>query len=159
MKKNYSTARRYAGKLKPYSPTEPLDLVHDAFVTWYKKTGKNLFDEELPTVLTCVRYVFLDFIKRKKWSKDKEWQGTRQNVELEEHHVVYSITPHDELVGKELMERMKTLLNETNGMLHQIIEKRFEGFTNTEIAEKLVVAKSLITYYLKNVDLTKLKDD
>jgi DNA-directed RNA polymerase specialized sigma24 family protein len=49
---NYYKARRYAWWLVG---TESLDLIHDSYLTWYKKCQKNLFEEHERTVIAVVK--------------------------------------------------------------------------------------------------------
>lgn len=53
--KAYWIARAYAFKL---SPSNYVDIVHDAFITYHKYKNKNLFEESRALITTCVKNEF-----------------------------------------------------------------------------------------------------
>ena len=147
--KVYNSARRYAEKLKF---TDSQDLLHDAYLIWYDKKGVDMFDEPVWKVFTVIRLTFLAFLKAKK----------RRHTYFEEfvdgYHKANQITPEDEAIATDLKKEYLQLgrLTRQNAHNHSIINdilfRKAFGLRNDEIAEDLSVSKSLVTYYLKQVD-------
>src|SRR5687768_16794717 len=65
---NYSKARRYANKCG-YG----LDVVHDAYLTWHKKTGNNLFNEPEHRVMAVMGWT----VRKTKNMGMQMWRGTK----------------------------------------------------------------------------------
>lgn len=59
---NYYKARKYAWYLVG---TESIDLIHDSYLTWYKKCQKNLFDEHERTVMAVVKLEWRQRLRNK----------------------------------------------------------------------------------------------
>ena len=170
---NYKKAKKYAKKLKR---VDPLDLVHDAYLTWHKKTGKDLFDEPIGRVFTVIRITFMSFLKKNKYQQgggSKRGSATRKFVTPLERgrrqyfeydgHKVNNITPEDEYIAtekSELFDRIvnslppnRTCFSDNPQFVKDLLRLKKKGFKNYEIAKTFGVDKSLITYYFKQVDL------
>lgn len=152
----YAEALRYASRLNPYPPIDHRDLVHTAYLNYFKAHGTNLFDQHPGTVFRTIKYTFFDSIKHKSWTKDKQAQGVRQFQPINELDAVTTITPHDIAVGNELKGKSEELLATTSGFTHKVLALKLRNFTNAEIADELEVTRGLITYYLKKVNLSIL---
>lgn len=161
--RTYQNAKRYATKIK-YN--DPIDLVHDSYVKWYEKTGQDLFDEPEGRVMSILRNTFRGFLSKNRWTYDKRTQGQRQFYEFrgdvtEDSNLVHShnpITPEDYYIAKELKERFVGVVATANPTVKEILNYRYLGYQNKEISEELGVSKSLITHYLKQVDLNGIRD-
>lgn len=171
--KKYWWARSYLYKL---DPDNHKDLCHDAYISYWKGTGKNLFDESEGMITTVIKRTAFSFWKSNSWQHNKERQGSRQFVQFiggDEDgtvddemipHKFNPITPLDELVAQELLDKYYVLTEtqrESRGhnthIIRKILDMRIEGFNNKEIAEELGVTKSLVTYYVKESGLNKLR--
>lgn len=75
---------------KTLHPSAPSDVVHDAFVDWYVKLHKSLFDEPEPMVMYMVRKTFNQYYRGKPF------------VRLINKVTQTMITPEDELIEREL---------------------------------------------------------
>ena len=171
--RTYRKAKRYAYKLKH---RDSLDLVHDAYLAWHSKTGKDLFDEPVGRVFTVIRLTFMTFLKKnkhqqgggsKRGSATRKYitpleKGRRQYFEFD-GHLVNHITPEDEYIALEksrLYDRIvesvppaRACFNGNEYIVRDLLRLKKKGYKNYEIAETLGVDRSLITYYFKQVDL------
>ena len=92
MRSAYRKACRYAFVLDRYNYT---DLVHDAYLYFYKKSGgQNLFEQHEGFILRCVKWMW--------WWRHKV---SKPQVEYEDHFFNYS-TPLQILESKEEVERI-----------------------------------------------------
>lgn len=154
----YQNAKRYATKIK-YN--DPIDLVHDAYVNWYDKTGQDLFDLPERRVMSIISFTFRGWLSKNRWTYDKVTQGQRQYVQFRDDvteeastvHAYNKITPEDECVAGELLDRMRELIDIARPPVKEILEYKLAGYHNNEISEELGVSKSLITYYLNKTEL------
>lgn len=156
----YQKAKRYATKIKY---TDPIDLVHDSYLNWYEKTGQDLFNEPEGRVMKVVNLTFRDYLNRRTWM----YNGVKYSknyfnfldggLELETAHKYDPITPEDHLIAQDLKDRFFEVVEGTIPIVKEILEYKYKGYKNNEIAEELGVAKSLITYYLKQVDLNVIR--
>ena len=87
LNEKYHTACDFAFKLSRSFFT---DITHDAFVAWFDKTNKNLFDEEEEVVLRAVKKMFY-----------KKYHGKRTVAYREKMTQVF-VTPENQLIEKEM---------------------------------------------------------
>lgn len=164
----YTAARRYATRIKY---TDPLDLVHDAYIRWYDKTGKDLFDEPEHLVMRMVYWEFKRWMKENNWTYNKEPQGKRLEFPLFSHEETMflspygdsferlaasrrtfnPVTPLDHCLANETEELYQRFIEESSEVGGKILELRREGFNNVEIAKKFNKAKSWVSYQLKQI--------
>jgi hypothetical protein len=165
----YRQAKRYAFKL---DPNNYKDICHDAYLSYYKQKQCNLFLEPPGIISNMIKWTTFDYWKRKSWSFNKENQGVRQFSSFSDGDEMLAdranhITPIDELVASELLNRFVKLTETTRDsravftknieIIRKILQLRLQSFTNKEIAEELGVSKSLITYYINQTDLNKIR--
>jgi DNA-directed RNA polymerase specialized sigma24 family protein len=151
--KKYAQAKRFAYKLKF---VDPIDLVHDAYITWFDKTGKDLFDEPQGRITNVIKFQFKAWLHSQEWYYNKESQGYRTFVEQIEQS--YPITPEDEFIGKELEEKMNKLILSSPDSTALILQMRKEGFKNSEIAEELKRTRGWVTKQLEYIAGSTPKD-
>ncbi len=133
------------------------DIVHDAFLTWFDKTGRNLFEEPEITALSVVKKTW----QGKYWQRTKitvggrmgryGWKGElvkRQFINADKVLMVNRVTPEDEYIAQELHELFMSMDSE---LRLQIYLYAVEGFSQTEIAKMLNQSKSFINYYFKKM--------
>jgi hypothetical protein len=159
--KGYHKAGSYLYKLDPVNYK---DIRHDAYLSFYKTTGENLFEQPEKLMIKVLKYTTFSFW-RVKSRKTKIQLNTEGGEELA--HVCELVTPFHQVIADELLNRYITLKNNlpdsravfTNNIrvLDQIMSYKLEGYNNKEIAEKLSVSKALVTYYLKQIDLESIK--
>lgn len=77
-------------------PPAATDIVHDAFVAWYDKTKRNLFDER--------EKIVMNMVKRTYWSKYFDNSSVSFNDRLKQNLT----TPEDEYIEQESGLRFMT---------------------------------------------------
>lgn len=129
------------------------DLLHDAYVKWYEKTGNNLFNE--PNVLGAkvIRNIHFNNLQKQMWTyrgrmyrrhnieatSGRGDQGREGNEDRGVYVPEYRVTPYDFSNGKELLARINT--SPEVGMV-------LEGYSQVEIASRLKKSTSLVNYYV-----------
>lgn len=85
----YYNAIDFAEKLSPNYFT---DVVHDAFVAWYDKTERNLFDEKEVIVKNMVKKIY--------WKK--YFNRSKVPVVSFNERMSHVMSPEDEYISKEI---------------------------------------------------------
>lgn len=177
-KTTYTNSRRYVYSLKL---EDPIDLLHDAYLKWYDKTGNDLFDEPQYRVFAIIKYTFKAQLKQGDWSiggKDS-YNGKKMKKFVTPRHTSkrqYSnfndgssygsvqddsttnnlADKYDHTTPLDILiekETRERYLNLANSDKSlKILELKAMGLRNNEIAEKWNVSKGLVAYYLKNID-------
>ena len=171
----YSTAKRYVQRL---NLTDPLDLLHDAYLNWYDKTGSDLFDEPMPRVYTVIKYTFRAHLKLGDWTTggSATYNGKKVKKFITPRHTSkrqYSsfrdggtfapasdyyeaadkadmVTPLDILIAKETRSRYLDLAIDEKSL--KILELKSLGLRNKDIAEDWNITRAMVTYYLRKVN-------
>lgn len=160
----YKQCLAYAFKLDPILYR---DLVHDAFITWFEKTGKNLFEEENKTAIAVVKRKWWQFLKSTRIKIGGQrgyynpWTGESRNGKrgtltkrfadvklMELPQMRNNVTPEDEYIAKELHEQF---LNVGGGLRLEIYKLAVMGYKQVEIASILDERPNLINYYFKQM--------
>lgn len=160
---NYRKARSYSFKLDSELYR---DILHDAYLAWWNKCERDLFDEHIGTIIKTVKYTFFAHLKNNVWFYNKVNQGQRKFVEFDEN-IFYATTPEDEYIATELLGEYMELINSVpkdravftgnEETTKEILTKRLNGYTNKEIAEEMGISKALITYYLNRTKLSEFE--
>ena len=124
------------------------DICHDAYLSFFKKTKTNLFDQPLPLITTVVKHQWYD---NWKW-KEKSYEPLTNNE-------TSGSTPLEELIASELIEACYELM--TDGIRKkrnpkktiEILELRLHGYCNAEIAKILNITKTAVAHYTKNLEM------
>lgn len=121
-----------------------IDLVHDAYIDWYRLKGTNLFQEPKGIILTKIRYLWLQRIRKNKYMKDGVFH-TRQFVSVFEDreetidpanigYIPQSDTNIIEDVSYNLLkEKLRKGLNKAD---YNLITKLGSGYTIGEVARQ-----------------------
>lgn len=133
-KKNYQQAIRYATKMSDHYHSK--DLVHDAFLRWYSKTGNDLFDQPLGLILRVVKNV-----QRSEYSS----RGFMFNGVIYPKKYIYLDSPDEQfkvltegtspeymLLSKEIFEEVQKGLSEFD---HKTFTNMVEGYLIKEMQE------------------------
>lgn len=167
---NYQKALNYAFHLNKELFR---DITHDAFMRWFEKTGKNLFDEHERIVISVVKrtwwsnYIGPSRIMYRgkrygKWFKRMDEIGgdgvgggdstpsyRKQSRWFMSRPALYNaVTPEDELIAKDLDEWFRRCDNETR---LDIYLYAIQGYTQSEISKIMELSPQLINYYFKRM--------
>lgn len=138
----YNQGRSYSYKL---AKNLYKDVLHDAYVKWYDKTGHNLFDEPISRVIKVIKYTWFGYYVNKRKVQNRD-----VFVEYDDH-MVNRTTPEDEMIGKELEQQFTSC---DSKMQLEIYLYAVQGYRPYEIAKVLGVSKGLLTYYFKKMAYT-----
>lgn len=160
---NYKKAKKYAKKLRR---VDSLDLVHDAYLVYHSRTGKDLFDEPIGRIFKIIQTSFHESINKtkhqgggsnhKRWTKRKfisKPYATYRHFSPFNEERVNNVTPLDICIANDLERAYKGLYVDQQGILRDILILKGQGYKNIEISSTLDISKQLVGYYLKQVDL------
>lgn len=149
MNENYRRARAYLYK---FTSTEYNDILHDAFLTYYRRTGLNLFERTNFNVIGVVRNQYYESLRKDAYVKN----GVRyffQHQSFEDYTSYNSTTPHDLLIGKEAYETIvrRTKQFDAPDIAQAVLDLRIEGYNTREIAEQLGLTPDQVNTYTTNL--------
>jgi len=141
---NYWNGRSYAWQVNRFLYR---DILHDAYIHWYNKTGKNLFDEPWKRVVRVIKLTYYGYYISQN-IRNRQWFEFDDNL-------FNTVTPEQQLIDSESFETLIKQIQQTyprsSNQMVQSLTLKLEGYQQKEIAEKLGVPKSLITYYFNNI--------
>lgn len=153
--KAYNQARGYAYALdKQYNR----DILHDSYLVWYDKTGRNLFDEHRGVITKTVKNLHMSGWTRKTFM----WRGVIYNKirmliesdvsfgvkQINAHVPFTNQNPHDLLVYAETIELIRQRLSSRAQL---VFEGLLLGYNQTEIALQMAVYRQIIQYEVKQI--------
>lgn len=145
----YVIAQSYAFKA---SPTNYKDLVHDAYLLWYDKTGTNLFERSNSTVISVIRNVLYEYRNRNYFLYDGEryTRSITSKDSFEDDFQLFedSNNPEIQLEYKELEEALIKALPELS---RKVLEGLKQGYKKGEIMEQLETSNVTITLAVKKI--------
>ena len=139
------------------------DLVHQAYINYWHTMGRDLFEEPIGRVLKCVKWAYYDMLKKKYGTNPKRkffdyYESGKFYDPVDNRYYslgIDSLSPDYILEGKELHDYIETVpqprQNKIPAVLNKIVNLKYQGFKNHEIADQLAMSKALVTYYLKQV--------
>jgi DNA-directed RNA polymerase specialized sigma24 family protein len=161
--KMYTKALRYAFMLMPYHQNY-YDLVHDAWIAWHKSRGTDLFEEEERTVIVTVKNVWRNYVSKNRYMHNGEHLNRVFEQIDEENH---GITP--QFAAKDSVDKLYIEAKRYYGTLaakvpahkatyermfddtENIVNLRYQGYSNKEIQEKLNISSTTIKKYMTNL--------
>lgn len=157
---SYFRARGYAYKL--VGPIIYPDLVHDAYLLWFDKTGQNLFEQDGRLITKVIKNIFLgrtknnQFMWRGKWypkSNIKLLQDAahrEEGTDFEGNGFAPRSTdnPENDLIVKDWVEQIQKTLSTYQA---EILNKFSQGYKPREIAAQRRTYSQLISSNLKHV--------
>jgi DNA-directed RNA polymerase specialized sigma24 family protein len=142
--KNYRQAQRYVDKL-----CADRDYVHDAYLRWYDKCGKDLFDETNGTVIRVLKYTILNAWEkggymvngeklRRSFVEIVDWDTTPRRVD----------SPEDIMVAHDLHDSVAVLLKDDYLMVFDMLA---QDHRLVDIAEKMGVTPQYVGWLVKRI--------
>jgi len=127
----YRRAIRYAACLD-YENRK--DLVHDTYINWLEKKGRDLFQEHEGTVVKAVYYMHMRGKLRLSHSFMKHGvRYTRQKLEFSDHKTkTNNESPEDTLIMKDFISNIEKSIPESHKEVFKLISL---GFTTKDISE------------------------
>jgi DNA-directed RNA polymerase specialized sigma24 family protein len=152
----YWKARGYAYKL--VNGDDYVDLVHDAYLDWFYKTGKNLFEESRVTILVAVKYR-----AKQRWrSRTFEWKyetfqkqyfkvtsEDQTNPEDGNTYAPLSTTTEHEQV--EVDHDINVYVRTLSEIQREVFDKLINDEDRVEIAEEFNTSPQVITARVKRL--------
>jgi hypothetical protein len=144
---NYNKGRSYSWKLNRFLYQ---DILHDAYVNYYKSKGRNLFEEEIKTVIRTIKLTYYGYYINRNFVRNRV-----ECIETFEDQYQNEITPEQQFIESEELEnliiKIKHNYPRTSDNMLESLDLKLSGYDQQEIAEKLGSPKSLITYYFSNI--------
>jgi len=157
-KANYTKAKSYAYKV---SRSDYLDVVHDAYLKWHKKTGKDLFDEDEGLVIWVVKNTIMTnnqknyFVYRGDKYKKKFIETSyitnldrRSGEEATTYEPEDNSTPETILIGKDLKEQFDKKIS---GKFEPYYNLLVKGYKGSEMIEELGGSQQLANWYIHQI--------
>jgi DNA-binding CsgD family transcriptional regulator len=148
--KSYYEARGYAWKL---NPNNYLDIVHDAYIIWYNRTGNDLFEEHRGRVSQTVKFVFLNQHGAKRFM----YRGQYYRKTYTESSWLYSDedSPENVYLRQEEQDYQDSIIDRIAANLTPIRAEIFallrEGYNQRQISKKLGVNPQNIQYHVTQI--------
>lgn len=149
MNSNYAKAVRYATKCG-----FDRDFVHDAYILWWNRHKRNIFNESNGTVIRTLKNLIFS-----NYNKSTFMSGGAVNLKkmydinyLEvidgaDHDVLLSKVGFDDFDIKMEYNAVMEKANELRGTRREIYQYLSKGFTPTEIQDITGISKSLVGWY------------
>jgi len=149
MIENYRRAKAY---LKKIDAGIYKDVLHDSYLTYYRRTGNNLFElDNHRQVILVVKNQYFDTLRKRMYKKD----GVRFPLQYCEfdNHTVTTVTPEDILIGADAYEtiRQRTETFDSPEMALTILQLRLDGYDTQEISDRLNLSIPQVRRYTQNL--------
>lgn len=154
MRNSYETAKGYAFKLdnKYYK-----DIIHDAYICWYNKTGKNLFDEHRGVISQVVKNIWLSSLKKRNQyiyngeKRYREYIETLTEYEQDSNgYVPFVYDFEEDLIIEDIINNIKNFISERG---EHILDMLYMQYNQSEIAKEFNVSHTTI-----NNEVIKIKN-
>lgn len=145
MKLLYQKALSYAYFIDPKLYK---DIVHDSFIRWFEKTGKDLFDEHERTVMSVIKKTWWSYYVQPHQYMRQGMVLMREYVSFDDGFCFNHVTPEDEFIAKELEERFLHCGNMTQLTIYKYAVM---GWTQKQIASIMNESPQFINYYFKKM--------
>lgn len=132
---NYQKAKGYLQKCGLQA-----DFAHDAYVLWFEKTGKNIFNEPNGTVIRVIKNLMFNAHQKKRFM----WRGQNYAKVYVDIDLPAAQTT-EQVVDIELYRQMLPIT------YREIFDMLIKGYLGTEIAEERGVSPETIYYYRNQI--------
>lgn len=156
---NYTKGRSYCFHL---DKTLYRDILHDAYLNWFEKTGLDLFDEPERKMMRIIKNTWRGYYiaKNKVINQKARWTNytdptetsnestSRETTARTKTYYATDVTPEDIMIAKEIDEAEMA----TNSSIQlQIYLYAVQGYKPYEIAVLMGMCKGNIAYYFKKI--------
>jgi DNA-binding CsgD family transcriptional regulator len=144
MIENYNKAKRYLFKV---NSEVYKDVLHDAFLNYFRRTGLNLFDRPNGNVIGVVKNEYFSYLRSKMFRRHGE-RLPFQFTTFEDHSFT-SVTPEDILIGEETQQQIESRLSsfEDPRLAGEVLRMRMEGYNTKEISKELYLSIQQVKRY------------
>jgi DNA-binding NarL/FixJ family response regulator len=150
-KANYTKAKNYAFRA---GRNDYVDVVHDAYIIWFDKTGKDLFDEPNRTMISVIRNTIMSKNQKKyfmydgaQYKKKIMAEGDWETV-LHKSVFVENQTPEDIVEEILIRERLEASLTVKQKPYYDLMA---QGYSLKEIAQELHGSQQLASFYRQQI--------
>lgn len=132
----YREARGYAFKLTNQYYN---DLLHDAYIIWFNKTGKNIFEQHRGVITKTIKNIWMSQEhKRTTWMYDRViYLKTFVPITEDVQEIGYAPSSSDFLTDMFVAEDMGRIRQMLDNRSKQVFDLMIQGYNQAEIAEKL----------------------
>lgn len=139
-----------------------VDLLHDAYLSWYENKGENLFENPVGRIARVVKNVNGNNLSKRNWN----WRGQVNRRQFSEDVVGVTNTdneiktsesllgawgmefPKQQYESQDVVDNIKKNLNEFDCA---VMELKMEGYSNREIEKIMERSNPIITRSIKNI--------
>ena len=139
-----------------------VDLLHDAYLSWYENKGENLFENPVGRIARVVKNTNGNNMSKRNWN----WRGQVNRRQFSEDVVGVTNTdneintsesllgawgmefPKQQYESQDVVDNIKKNLNEFDCA---VMELKMEGYSNREIEKIMERSNPIITRSIKNI--------
>ena len=146
---NYAKGRSYCFHLDKLLYR---DILHDAYLNWFDKTGTDLFDEPEHRMMRIIKNTWKGYYiaKNKVINQKSRWINycDKDTAKRTEAYYATDVTPEDVMMAQELDDAQMATDSEVQ---LQIYLYAVQGYKPFEIAILMNMCKGNIAYYFKKI--------
>jgi DNA-binding CsgD family transcriptional regulator len=148
MLENYNKARRYLYKIDPNTYK---DVLHDAYLTYYRRTGLNLFERSNGNVIGVVKNQYFENYRKGTFRRNGE-RLPYQFSDFDDHSC-NKATPLDLMIAEETRQKLYSRVDSFKypHIAREILELREQGYQTKEIAEMVNLDMVTVNGYTRNL--------
>lgn len=146
----YYKAQGYAYKLQK---KDYVDIVHDAYVVWFNKTNKSLFDEPSGVIARVIKNIFWNSLNRRLWMYEGVFHSkTFYSIDEfpEQVFIPTSVaeTPLSILITKDMHNQLGHNLKPRE---LQVLQHLKDGYKQIEISKILGISANNVNIRAKKI--------
>ena len=148
MLENYNKARGYLYKI---DHNIYKDVLHDAYLSYYRRTGLNLFERSNGNVIGVVRNEYFENLRRRMFKRNGE-RFPYQFTDFD-NHTFTPTTPEDIMIAEETKQQIYNRVNSFRSpkTAKDVLELREQGYETKEISEILGLSIPQVKRYTTNL--------
>lgn len=143
-KKVYQHGRRYAEKLDPINFK---DILHDAYIRWYDKCQKDLFDEKEGTVIRVIKNTWVTSKGPNRYMWRGQYYPKVYSSDFLDELLNYN-DPESQMISKETLEKYIEKIDKFDFTKRLVYRYSLLGYKGVEIENLTNISRQLISYHL-----------